>query len=1658
MKRKQRFLFPLLMAMVMMAMSPQKVWAGACGYTPGCAAIEAMTIHKNGTNNNYNNSDKNNDVVASLKFNYWLDIFNYDGDNGWWKDDLTMKIDDKELTFYSDYACTTKVSTTVNNGINYSKVFQGFWGVFNDSNEDHSIGQKKSGSGGKAYFMTDSGLKGYINIYNYYAASNKWTTMKVEVFIYDLYGHKVSVCGTYQRAGRDDIAYNYVFHLGGCPRPKNITTDRNTTTKQVTVSWEKETYTPALTAEQEKEIGVTRVAAYDAIDNGNWGVHRDTQSTYRADVSPWIKTVDNTITSVADDGTNSDIATCTSGSEPTYYYFVTYEPKATYNSDGSDLTAKETHLRGVHGSTSITMSHVYDNGLCHQNTSQTHLEPCSGKGTEASPYLIDNAGKLLAFRDIANSSNQGAYATLTADINLSGINWNNSIGEGSSGYGGVFNGNGHSIKNMNQGTGGTSGKARALFCSLTGKVTGVTLVAPDVYHNDGYQGCLVRRNWATIENCLVVDGKIQAGNASYLAGFCGVNEASGVIRNCGIVNTTVQRTGVSGYHANAFVDTNCSGGIIENCYAKGANFTNTSNSWFVAFNRSGATLSNCYFSWGASVSGTKHTGCIIVNADGEKEAPGLHLIETSQFTDGYATFMLNSEKVDGTQAWYQNLSGTSTDAYPVPNNTHSTVYYGLDGNANVKYTNSNYSTDYTLSIATAQQLNNLAQAYVKGYTGTVSATLTADIDYTGYTEVTDQIGVNYLVPFRGTFNGNGHKVKVAFVNEKSSEGYQALFRVINGATIQKLHTWGTVTTNSKYGAGVVAWVHTNASKLENVTSSVEIVSSVSGDGTHGGLVGVSAVGTTFTNCAFTGKFTGTETTCWGGMTGWASTGDLYKGNIVILDASSSYGTKGSCTFARGKIANGGERNYYLTAIGTGQGEPKTADQFKSGEVCYLLNGSTNGGTSWYQNLASGGDAYPVLTANNSYKVYKYTHTYCSSTQETCYTNSSTQKDVTDTHNMSIETGLCSVCSKDFRVKTSYRKPTYNTDGVAKSGIKSWETVSDVVAIPLPSSTTRQTWYGYGQTYVVQNGQTVNLTAGAICSGAVNLILEDGATLNVGSDATNNAAINVAGTNSLTIYGQQNNSGKLVAHTNTKYGSAIGGNYKQDGSNITINGGDITAWAYFAAGIGGGNSAAGHDIIINGGTIQAQDKYNGSGSSGIGGGYNNDGYDIFINGGTITATGASNAAGIGGGKIGHCYNISITGGTITATCGSYAAGIGGGYQSYGYNISITGGTITATGKDGADGIGHGFGGGKPDNYKNFTFGPKMGIMTGSTVITNNGGDMYASIHGKSSISVHEHNFTYNKDAGCTTAGTMTTSCSTCNLSNITIADPEHPAIGHKYEAHTLSTSADAAGLYSYVCDNGCGQADPDKTNTKTIKDYAPNATGTAKNLELTVADGNYSTTEALTLTDANQFVGISIAFTTPQAPTYSRTMTSEWGTLIVLFALSAAPEGFEFYSIRNLIGGNTLCLDKITGSIEAGTPVFVRRTGEGTSLSLTASSETVNTAITTASGTALQGTYSSVNLTKAANPNDYFLYSNQLYSTSKLGNENYATIRPFRAYLTTSAASESKLQIMVEEETTSLTPTLSQGEGAMSIYNLNGQKLAAPHKGINIINGKKVLVK
>ena len=236
----------------------------------------------------------------------------------------------------------------------------------------------------------------------------------------------------------------------------------------------------------------------------------------------------------------------------------------------------------------------------------------------------------------------------------------------------------------------------------------------------------------------------------------------------------------------------------------------------------------------------------------------------------------------------------------------------------------------------------------------------------------------------------------------------------------------------------------------------------------------------------------------------------------------------------------------------------------------------------------------------------------------------------------------------------------------------------------------------------------------VCQGDVRLILADGAKFTA-NGLDDKAGIQISGDdNLLTIYGQAAQSGQLIA-TGGRLHAGIGGGDYGNGSNITINGGTVTATGTFGAGIGGGA-------------------------------YGN-GSNITINGGIVTAT-SSNGAGIGGGIRGNGSNITINGGTVTATCGTYGAGIGGGYIGSGSDITINGGTVTANGGSGAAGIGSGDFGAASSNITVATILTLKadGSNPPTTVISNTGADLASSLAGKRYVTITEpyFNITANQD--------------------------------------------------------------------------------------------------------------------------------------------------------------------------------------------------------------------------------------------------------------------------------------------------------------------------
>jgi hypothetical protein len=192
-------------------------------------------------------------------------------------------------------------------------------------------------------------------------------------------------------------------------------------------------------------------------------------------------------------------------------------------------------------------------------------------------------------------------------------------------------------------------------------------------------------------------------------------------------------------------------------------------------------------------------------------------------------------------------------------------------------------------------------------------------------------------------------------------------------------------------------------------------------------------------------------------------------------------------------------------------------------------------------------------------------------------------------------------------------------------------------------------------WYIMNNANKTFNSRITVDGDVKFILTDGYTLT----ANNGIAVNE--NNTLTIYGQSGQTGRLdatVTDSQLVLYTAIGGSYPSNTGTITINGGIVTAQgSEGAAGIGGSSNRNGGIITINGGTVSATGGMQGAGIGG-GGGISGHGGSITINGGSITAQGGgAEAAGIGGGVVSNGGSITINGGVVNAIGGSNATGIG-----------------------------------------------------------------------------------------------------------------------------------------------------------------------------------------------------------------------------------------------------------------------------------------------------------------------------------------------------------------------------------------------------------------
>ena len=253
-------------------------------------------------------------------------------------------------------------------------------------------------------------------------------------------------------------------------------------------------------------------------------------------------------------------------------------------------------------------------------------------------------------------------------------------------------------------------------------------------------------------------------------------------------------------------------------------------------------------------------------------------------------------------------------------------------------------------IGTAKQLATFRA--VSSFTDyTVKGKLTADISMKG---IAMQPINQWDYSYRGTFDGQGYTIGDVYINFDAERC--GLFNTIDGATIKNLKVNGEYYTGSKYMGGLVGYTYN--SRIENCEVAVNLYSSIEGDGTHGGLIGLNdGSGTVVNNCIVNSTIFGEATNSCGNVCGWASA-TMTVQNTLILSQSHTVSTSSCNTVSRNPDNCTVSNVFYVKQFGDASGTRATDEQLASGEIAYRLNGSQSDSPVWFQTI--GTDATPRL--------------------------------------------------------------------------------------------------------------------------------------------------------------------------------------------------------------------------------------------------------------------------------------------------------------------------------------------------------------------------------------------------------------------------------------------------------------------------------------------------------------------------------------------------------------------------------------------------------------------------------------------------------------------------------------------------------------------------
>lgn len=658
--------------------------------------------------------------------------------------------------------------------------------------------------------------------------------------------------------------------------------------------------------------------------------------------------------------------------------------------------------------------------------------PTNGDGTANNPYQIGTAAELYWFAGLVNGTltdgteqNSAACAELTENIvvnqnvldangnlinNGSGlISWT-TIGNGFKWFTGTFDGNGKTISGLYFNNGNQT------YVGLFGWISGGTVKnvgVVDSYIYGKYNvGGLCGQNNGTISNCYYIGSVC---GTDYVGGLCGNNTRNCTISNCYSIGSVSGNGNIVG----GFCGLNS--GTIKHCYYNSDEYTGNA----IEMGKTTAQFKSGEVAWLLN-EGTADGTQVWYQTLGSDDYPVFDSTHETVRQCSPCTGVYTNTNVLSADHDYGNgdtcskcghsvyeAATLSDGVYQIGN--YSQLYWFAQkvNNDNEHYGNAKavLTADITVNTDVLDESGNLVS--------NVS-------EFRSWTP----IGNSSSNAYSGTFDGQGHTISGLYFNNTEtdsvglfgiSSGTIKNLGVVNsyikgnnyvgavcgsnnvGGKIENCYNAGYVDGNRhqvgglcgsnngeiacSYNKGTVAGVQLVGGVCglnENGTiANCYNAGSVRGTGYNiGGVCGINRameqnVTSTITNCYNIGNVSGGQIV--GGVCGNNATDNGGSSTITkcynIGNVSGSENVGGVCGQNYGKINNCyyNSNNYSGNAIDVNNGtvekvEGKTTEQFKSGEVTWLLNGSTSeGNLAWYQNIGSGTlDDYPVL--DNSHQV------------------------------------------------------------------------------------------------------------------------------------------------------------------------------------------------------------------------------------------------------------------------------------------------------------------------------------------------------------------------------------------------------------------------------------------------------------------------------------------------------------------------------------------------------------------------------------------------------------------------------------------------------------------------------------------------------------------